>query len=94
VRDFGHRWVEEPPAIARICADADAGRLKEVFACGTAAVVTPVGAIHFGRQDHRIGDGQEGPLTKRLRETLCEIHTGTSGLHPEWVFKVPVHSGV
>ncbi len=92
VRDFGHKWVEEPPAIARLCADADAGRLKEVFACGTAAVVTPVGVMHYGRQDHRIGNGQEGPLTKRLREALCEIHTGTSALHPEWVFKVPVHA--
>ena len=37
-----------------------------------------------------MGGGQEGPVTRRLREALCAIHTGTSDLHPEWIEKVPV----
>ncbi len=87
--DFGLNWVEQHPVMAKMCADADRGVLKEVFACGTAAVVTPVGVIHFGGKDHKVGDGQEGPITRRLRETLCAIHAGSSDLHPEWIFKVP-----
>ncbi len=87
--DFGFNWTEEPPLVARIMADAESGVLKEVFACGTAAVVTPVGTLHYQGADHVIGDGGEGPVTRKLRESLCGIHTGVSELHPEWVFKIP-----
>jgi branched-chain amino acid aminotransferase len=91
LQDFGYQWVEQHPEVEQICVDNESGRLKEVFACGTAAVVTPVGMIHCGGASHTIGDGQEGPLTRRLRETLCEIHTGNSKHHPEWISKVPEH---
>ncbi|RJR19725.1 MAG: branched-chain amino acid aminotransferase [Desulfobacteraceae bacterium] len=93
-RDFGYNWIEEHPAVAKVCADADTGLLKEVLACGTAAVVTPVGVMHYGGKDHQVGDGKEGAVTRRLREALCEIHGGNSKLHPEWIFKVPVHAKV
>jgi branched-chain amino acid aminotransferase len=69
--------------------DAHSGKLKEVFACGTAAVVTPVGTIHFHGSDHRIGDGGEGTLTRKLRDMLTGIHAGNSPHHPEWLHKVP-----
>ena len=87
--DMGVRWVEEPPAIAQIIEDSHSGKLKEVLACGTAAVVTPVGVIHFQGSDHQIGNGNEGPLTLKLRQTLTGIHAGNSPLHPEWVRVVP-----
>nr|MEE4268458.1 branched-chain amino acid aminotransferase [Candidatus Krumholzibacteria bacterium] len=89
LQDEGHQWVEEHPAIATIIEDAHSGKLKEVFACGTAAVVTPVGIMHFKGHDHQIGDGQEGPLTKKLRHTLTGIHAGNSELHREWIHVVP-----
>lgn len=87
--DMGINWQEKAPAIAQVIEDAHSGKLKEVFACGTAAVVTPVGIIHYLGSDHRIGDGNEGPLTRRLRETLCRIHSGDSSRHPEWLHTVP-----
>ena len=52
-------------------------------------MVTPVGLIHYQGADHRIGDGGEGPLTRKLRETLTGIHAGGSPRHPEWLRKVP-----
>ncbi len=88
--DMGIRWVEKSPAIAQVIADAHSGKLKEVFACGTAAVVTPVGLIHFRGEDHTIADGNEGPLTRRLRETLTGIHARGSEKHPDWTRVVPV----
>ncbi len=94
LNDMGYNWVEEHPAIADVCEDARSGKLKEVLACGTAAVVTPVGVIHYKGADHQIGDGGEGTLTKKLRETLTGIHTGGSELHPEWVHKVPAGENV
>ncbi|HPF36797.1 MAG TPA: branched-chain amino acid aminotransferase [Candidatus Krumholzibacteria bacterium] len=88
-KDFGLNWTEAPPVVADLCADADSGKLREAFACGTAAVVTPIGSMFFQGKDHKVGDGAEGPVTKRLRETLCGIHTGTSAAHPEWIQVVP-----
>lgn len=90
LKDMDLNWVEEHPAIADIIEDAHSGKLKEVFACGTAAVVTPVGIMHYQGSDHRIAGGQEGPLTLKLRETLTGIHAGNSALHREWIHKVRV----
>ncbi|MBE0568038.1 MAG: branched-chain amino acid aminotransferase [Krumholzibacteria bacterium] len=87
--DLGITWQEKSPAIAQVIADAHSGKLKEVFACGTAAVVTPVGVIHFKGEDHTIGDGREGPLTKQLRLALTGIHAKGSEKHPEWIHVVP-----
>ena len=87
--DLDIKWVEEHPAIAQVIADSHSGKLKEVFACGTAAVVTPVGVIHFKGEDHTIGEGREGPLTRQLREILTGIHARGSKTHPEWIHVVP-----
>ncbi len=92
--DMGRRWVEEAPCIDDVIEDARSGKLQEVFACGTAAVVTPVGTIHYKGADHRVGDGNEGPLTSQLRATLTGIHAGNSELHREWVHIVPVFENV
>ncbi len=89
LKDMGYNWVEEHPVIAEIIEDAHSGKLKEVFACGTAAVVTPVGIMHFKGSDHQIAGGEEGPLTEKLRHTLTGIHTGGSELHREWIHIVP-----
>ncbi len=52
-------------------------------------MVTPIGSLYFRGKEHTVADGGEGPVTKKLRETLCSIHTGGSGLHPEWITTVP-----
>ena len=89
IRETPLRWVEEPPVLTEVLADAERGVLKEAFACGTAAIVTPVGRIHAGGRDVTIGDGGEGPVTRELRETLGAIHAGESDRHPEWLHHVP-----
>jgi branched-chain amino acid aminotransferase len=53
------------------------GEITEVFACGTAAVITPVGAVRSNSGDWLVGDGTPGPVTTRLREELVGIQTGT-----------------
>lgn len=55
--------------------------------------MTSIGSFSYLGKEHRVGDGQEGPVTRRLREALCVIHAGTSDLHPEWIEKVPVFAG-
>ncbi|MEV1011869.1 branched-chain amino acid aminotransferase [Streptomyces sp. NPDC049881] len=55
------------------CAD---GTISEVFACGTAAVITPVGSVKSAEGDWTVADGESGEITMRLRQTLVGIQTG------------------
>jgi branched-chain amino acid aminotransferase len=54
----------------------DSGAISEVFACGTAAVITPVGSVKSATDEWTIGDGSPGPITMQLREALTGIQTG------------------
>ncbi|MFT4126361.1 MAG: branched-chain amino acid aminotransferase [Gordonia sp. (in: high G+C Gram-positive bacteria)] len=53
-----------------------AGDVTEVFACGTAAVITPVGRVKGENEDYPIGDGYAGSVTLALRDTLTGIQRG------------------
>ena len=53
------------------------GEISEIFACGTAAVVSPVGAAKSAQGTWVTGDGQPGPITMQIRETLLGIQHGT-----------------
>jgi branched-chain amino acid aminotransferase len=52
------------------------GAITEVFACGTAAVITPVGSVKSAGNEWTVGSGEPGPITMQLREQLTGIHTG------------------
>lgn len=57
--------------------DAASGALTEVFACGTAAVVTPVGSVKSrDAGSWTNGTGEPGAVTMRVRERLVGIQTG------------------
>jgi branched-chain amino acid aminotransferase len=89
VRERGLKWIEEAPLLEEVLAGAGNGTLREVFACGTAAIVTPVGKINAAGRDVVIGGGKEGSLTRELREALSAIHSGQSQEHAEWRRPVP-----
>jgi branched-chain amino acid aminotransferase len=72
----GHSVVERPVNIDEWRADAASGRLREVFACGTAAVVTPIGTVRSSAGDFTIGDGTAGKVTMELRQSLVDIQRG------------------
>jgi branched-chain amino acid aminotransferase len=61
------------------------GDITEVFACGTAAVITPVGAVKSASQAWTIGDGGTGPVTAKLRQALLDIQTGAAPDAHGWV---------
>ena len=52
------------------------GSIGEVFACGTAAVVAPVGHAKSATGDWSVGDGSAGPVTMRLRAALLDLQYG------------------
>jgi branched-chain amino acid aminotransferase len=54
----------------------ESGAITEVFACGTAAVITPVGSVKSAHGTWTVGDGGSGPITMHLRELLLSLQTG------------------
>ena len=64
------------------------GAITEVFACGTAAVITPIGTLK-GR-DFQVGsqDAPAGALTMSLREELTDIQYGRREDHHDWMLRL------
>jgi len=52
------------------------GRITEAFACGTAAVVTPIGRVESAAGGWTVGDGGAGPVTLRLRAAMLDLQHG------------------
>ncbi|SAL05309.1 branched-chain amino acid aminotransferase [Caballeronia calidae] len=75
-RDMGLAVREEPYAIDQWQEDALSGRLREAFACGTAAVVTSIGNVKGRQYNFTVGDGGAGPVTGRLKDALLDIQNG------------------
>ena len=84
-RDMGLTVREERYSIEQWKADAESGRLTEAFACGTAAVVTPIGRVKGVDGEFTIGGQSIGPLTMRLRSALVDIQRGNAPDPYGWV---------
>ena len=84
-RDEGLTVREEPYAIDQWRADAKSGALAEAFACGTAAVVTPIGKVAGPDYEFVIGSGDTGPVTARLLATLSAIQRGQTNDAHGWL---------
>ena len=76
-RHLGYRVTERKVAVEEWEAGVASGEISEVFACGTAAVITPVGSVQHAEGGYTIGDGGPGAVTMRLRETLTGIQRGS-----------------
>ena len=69
---------EERYAYADWRADAASGKLRDCFACATAAVVTPIGEIKSADGGFVIGNDGGGPIAEGLRAKLVGIQRGRS----------------
>jgi len=87
-RDEGLVVREEPYAIDQCRADAESGRLREAFACGTAAVVTSIGRMTVDDHEFVIGSGGPGQMTGRLRQRLIDIQHGAAEDPHGWVKRI------
>ena len=84
----GHAVEERRVSIEQWRADAEAGAITEVFACGTAAVITPIALVKA--KDFTIGaaDAPAGELTMSLRDELTGIQYGRLPDHHGWMRRI------
>lgn len=68
--------------------DAASGALTEVFACGTAAVITPVGSVRSHEHSWEISGGDPGPITMSLRQALLDLQTGRAADPRGWMHEL------
>jgi branched-chain amino acid aminotransferase len=69
-------------------AGAASGRIRESFACGTAAVITPIGTVRFPDGEFFVADGGPGEVTEALRQQLSDIQRGRAEDPFGWVHRV------
>lgn len=86
--DEGLSVREERYSIDQWREDANSGRLVECFACGTAAVVTPVGKVASQDGEFTISSGGPGQLTQKLKNRLVAIQRGEAEDPHGWVMKL------
>ena len=87
-RDWGLNVVERRISIDEIFNAAADGTLREVFGTGTAAVISPVGALSYQGNVCQVNSGKTGELAQRLFDELQEIQFGQRPDPYDWVVKL------
>ena len=87
-RSLGIEVREEPVDVHAWVKEANEGIVTEAFACGTAAVIAPIGTLTTGSGACTMGDGAPGPTTLRLREALVAIQEGRADDPFGWRAKI------
>lgn len=64
---------------------AESGEMTETFACGTAAVITPVGTVRSKEGEFTINNNEAGDITMQLREALTGIQQGKEEDNHGWL---------
>jgi branched-chain amino acid aminotransferase len=87
-RDLGYPVEERKISTEEWEKKTESGELTEVFACGTAAVITPVGLAKHAGGEFVIGNGQPGEVTSRLRKALTDIQRGIAPDPHGWTVRL------
>jgi branched-chain amino acid aminotransferase len=87
-RELGYTTTERRISTDEWAKKNESGELTEVFACGTAAVITPVGSVMHNDGAFEIAGGQPGPITMQLRSELTAIQTGTRPDSHGWMTRL------
>ncbi|MEU9981175.1 branched-chain amino acid aminotransferase [Streptomyces sp. NPDC050856] len=87
-RDLGYEAEEGRVSIDQWKRDTENGTLTEVFACGTAAVITPVGRVKSNSGEWTQSGGEPGEVTLRLRKALLDIQTGKAADVHGWTHEL------
>jgi branched-chain amino acid aminotransferase len=84
-KSWGIRTTERRISIDEVMEAHAAGKLQEIFGCGTAAVISPVGELKYGDTVISITDGKVGPMSQRLYQAITDIQYGKAPDPMGWI---------
>ena len=84
----GYKVSERRLSIEEVAEAADAGKLKEAFGSGTAAVISPIGELKWDEKVMTINNGEIGTISQHLYDTLTGIQWGRLPDEFGWTVKV------
>lgn len=88
-RDLGYQAEEGTITVEQWREGCASGEITETFACGTAAVITPVGRVDSKNSGAwNIADGGSGEITMKLRAALVDIQTGKAPDNHNWMHRI------
>ncbi|MFA5324316.1 MAG: aminotransferase class IV, partial [Smithella sp.] len=73
---MGVKVNERRLAMTEVIDAIEKGTLKEAFASGTAAIISPVGQIYFRKKEYLINEGKTGALADKLYNEIMQIQYG------------------
>ena len=88
MKEWGYKVNEVRFTIEDVFKASEEGRLEEVFATGTAAVISPVGELYWNDRHIVINNNEIGELSQKLYDELYGIQTGEKADTRGWI--VPV----
>ncbi|MFD1504612.1 branched-chain amino acid aminotransferase [Georgenia yuyongxinii] len=88
LRDAGRTVREETIELAPLLEEIGSGQVAEMFACGTAAVITPIGRLAGEGFDVTVADGAPGSVTTELYTTLTDIQYGRRADPHDWMYRL------
>jgi branched-chain amino acid aminotransferase len=88
LKESGREVEERDITLDELRAGIESGEIAEVFACGTAAVVTPLGSLKSPDFDVTVGTGEAGPVTMSVRERLTDIYYGRADDSHGWMRRI------
>jgi branched-chain amino acid aminotransferase len=87
-KEFGLTPVERRIGVDELLDGIDSGLVSEVFACGTAAVITPIGELRNDKGSYVIAGGETGETTAALRKSLLDIQYGRAADTHGWLRRI------
>jgi len=88
LRDWGMKVSERPISIEEVATAYSKGQLAEIFGTGTAAVISPVKELAYRGESFVVGDGEIGPVSKKLYDAITGIQAGRLPDPHGWVRKI------
>lgn len=85
-QDLGYETDEVHLSVEQWREDVASGAMTEVLACGTAAVLTPVGRVMSDDVEFTVNNNEAGRVTMKLRETLTGIQHGDKEDTHGWIY--------
>lgn len=85
--DLGYKVEERPVSIDEWRDGVASGEITEVFSCGTAAVITPLGRLVWDGGEVSMGTAA-GPVTKEIRQALVDVQYGRADDVHGWMHRI------